>query len=159
MSGTTNSSSRTKTRRRNVRAAFATALAAVFCLAAHSFLLPEQHQGLRRPHWPGIATWGGGGECLAAGDAHLPDSLQHAGAAAVQRGHNLTTLTEARDMFASFVGTHRAELEALWQGRLEGCRERGIVVAAGSPDTLANAFVALHVLRHSLGCLLPTTIM
>ncbi|KAL4424077.1 hypothetical protein ABPG75_001378 [Micractinium tetrahymenae] len=87
------------------------------------------------------------------------DRTSRAGAAAVLRGHNLTTLAEAKDVFAGFVDAHRAQLEGLWQGRLEGSRERGIVIAAGSPDTLANAFVSLHVLRHALGCTLPVTIM
>ncbi|PSC73304.1 hypothetical protein C2E20_3484 [Micractinium conductrix] len=61
--------------------------------------------------------------------------------------------------FQGFVSSHRRELERLWRGRLERLPERGIVISAGSPGTLANAFVSLQVLRHKLGCMLPVTVM
>lgn len=37
--------------------------------------------------------------------------------------------------------------------------ERGVVVPAGSPRSLANAFVTLHLLRHHLNCSLPAAVM
>lgn len=92
-----------------------------------------------------------------AGGAAAP-ALADNGAAAVQAAR-LDNLTEAVDAFKTFVGNHQRELEQLWRGRLERLPERGVVVAAGSPKTLANTFVSLHVLRNTLGCQLPVTVM
>jgi hypothetical protein len=37
--------------------------------------------------------------------------------------------------------------------------QRGIVIAAADAALNANAFVNIYLLRHSLGCQLPITIM
>lgn len=100
------------------------------------------------------------GELLASVGIPMPATLlASAGAAAVRAGEGLDSLDPARQVFADFVAAHRGQLELLWQGRTEGIRERGIVIAAGKPGTLANAFASLYVLRHTLKSDLPVTIM
>ncbi|KAL4424078.1 hypothetical protein ABPG75_001379 [Micractinium tetrahymenae] len=103
---------------------------------------------------------GKSGELLASVGIAMPAAvLASAGAAAVQAGEGLEKLKPARRVFAGFVSTHRGQLELLWQGRIEGNRERGIVIAAGKPGTLANTFASLYVLRHTVKSDLPVTIM
>ena len=61
--------------------------------------------------------------------------------------------------FRERLAANRSAIEQAWGERLKGLRPRGIVVAAGSPNLLTNAFVGLFVLRHSLGCTLPIMVM
>lgn len=96
---------------------------------------------------------------FSAGSRGAALLLVSAGAAVVQAAAGLEDLTEVVATFQGFVSSHRRELERLWRGRLERLPERGIVISAGSPGTLANAFVSLQVLRHKLGCMLPVTVM
>lgn len=85
--------------------------------------------------------------------------LEAPGTVAVEHVAGLANLKQASRVFQDFLSEHAEQLEAVWRARLEGTQERGIVVAAGMPTTLANAFVGMHVLRRSLGCRLPVTIM
>lgn len=61
--------------------------------------------------------------------------------------------------FRQRLAAEPSDVERAWSWRLQGLRPRGIVVAAGSPGLLANAFVGLFVLRHTIGCTLPIMVM
>jgi len=98
-------------------------------------------------------------QAAAAWDGAPKLGLASAGRKAIEVGQGLQRIKPAAQVFASFVAAHREQLQAEWQQRLEAAQERGIVVAAGQPGTLANTFVGLHVLRHTVGCKLPVTIM
>lgn len=130
--------------------AIALAAAIVLALTVGSALAPAPRRVLL------AAAFSAGGSGCTGGD---PPALAAAGAAAVQAAAGLDDLVEAVDTFKDLVGSHGRELEHLWRGRLERLPEQGIVCAAGSPYTLANAFVSLHVLRHHLRCKLPATVM
>jgi hypothetical protein len=85
-------------------------------------------------------------------------SLQEAGAAVQRTGQGLN-IWPAKQVFASFVKAHHSQLEDAWRKRLKGAHDSGIVIAAGHPASLANAFVNLSVLRHLLKSSLPATVM
>ena len=86
-------------------------------------------------------------------------SLDDAAATTMERMSNITVLSNAVQMFSSFLIAQHSALHAYWKQSNRGIQEYGIVIAAGHPWTLANAFVNLHVIRHTVGCRLPVTIM
>lgn len=83
-------------------------------------------------------------------------------AAAPAEERQLPPPEQLRSRVAAFrkrLAASQPAMEQAWGERLEGLRPRGVVTAAGSPYSLANAFVGLFVLRHSLGCQLPFVVM
>ena len=83
-------------------------------------------------------------------------------AAAPAEERQLPPPEQLRSRVAAFrkrLAASQSAVEQAWGERLEGLRPRGVVTAAGSPNSLANAFVGLFVLRHSLGCQLPFVVM
>lgn len=49
-------------------------------------------------------------------------------------------------------------LRERWAAEVRGLAPRGVVVSAAGTKPLTNAFVALHVLRHTVNCTLPITV-
>eukprot|EP00887_Chlorella_sp_A99_P000981 scaffold5.g981.t1 len=90
-----------------------------------------------------------------------PLPFSEAAARVVDEGEQSINLTDAVYAFGNFSAARRPALRAFWAERLaaSGVANRGIVMSAGSPTTLTNAFVNLYVLRHRLGCRLPATVM
>eukprot|EP00887_Chlorella_sp_A99_P000982 scaffold5.g982.t1 len=79
--------------------------------------------------------------------------------AAAQEADGFPDLPAAAARFRAFLQRHRWKLGQAWGDRLAGAPELGVVIAAGFPASLANAFVSLWVLRHHLNCSLPATVM
>jgi hypothetical protein len=57
--------------------------------------------------------------------------------------------------FRSFVTGNKASLRDQWGKLFKDYRPRGIVISAGGRRPLLNSFVAVSILRNTLGCQLP----
>jgi hypothetical protein len=94
---------------------------------------------------------------VAAADAReVLRSLRAVRPANITQAHQLLAerLAALRRLLANDNDVRRE-----WNRRLDEAAPRGIVVPAGGPKALANAFVTLHVLQHTLRCTLPVVIM
>lgn len=116
----------------------------------------------RRVQAPQTTSSSAAGGAASPKPALTADERSTPQAAAPAEVRQLPPPEQLRSRVAAFrkrLAASQSAVEQAWDEWLEGLRPRGVVVAAGSPNSLANAFVGLFVLRHSLGCQLPFVVM
>lgn len=62
-------------------------------------------------------------------------------------------------VLTQILAAYNTSLASEWEHQLTSQPLRGIIIAAGSKETMVNAFVTLWAVRQFLKCTLPVTIM